>query len=281
MVKTSKKKKVVWLQKIPQMHIVFLALLALALCFGVYRDLTQPEEVEIVLSEKPFEYTAGKRPTVTPVDTTYKSAFQQLFLNSCQDDATVPEDYHLKKIDINALPVTFNGIDATSAWCVVYGSYVFVPLDGNDESNYKVEPFLTVSDSFSYHCCHGPSSLDSAGKLVATVGDVDVYIHTGTWGEGPETANKPIIVRGFRQVTVSNGEELSLVLDRIAIDKNDSRLKEIEAKYRILDSRYDSQKYVLTPEVVDTMLKDEYFSNINENPVYLKVIEELSSINLK
>jgi len=207
-------------------------------------------------------------------------SFQELLVKNCKE-SKVPRDFQIKKIDLSSLPVSFGDLVVKSGWCDNYGKYIWVPLDGNDENSFSIQPFITVSDNSSSHCCHGPSSIEPTGKLIKTDGDVKVYLHTGTWDAGPNSNYKPVIARAVKTLSLPNGEELRIVLDRVIIDENDSSLQALENQYKVIDSITGSGKYIFTPDTVKNMFEDSYFSNISEDPKVSAIITEIQGINLK
>lgn len=217
------------------------------------------------------------------------SAFQNLLSKNCiKDTNDKVVDSVAGTIDLAILPLALELSDLQDRIgnCNVdrdktYSSYVSVPLGGGDEVGGFYQSFFTISDKYSSHCCHGPSSLVPAGKPIKSVGEISVYIHTGTWGEGPNSGYKPIIIRGVKTIKLSTGEEIRVVLDRKALDKNDTDLQKIEDKYQIIDPNFDSGAKVSTPETVEKMLMDSFFSNLSDSPVVKKVEIDLQSISLK
>lgn len=233
-------------------------------------------------------YSSRQKSNATPPTTVQPSTtFQELLKKHCSM-RKYNEPYRglileESKINLSVLPIKIALDDLTSnqGICDEYGSYVFIPLGDEDFTGYESTYFVTISDSNSNHCCEGPSSIDPTGKLIKNNGSTSIYIHTGHWGEGPSVGYKPIIVRGVKTIKLPNREEIRIVLDRKALDKNDVNLQKIEAKYQVIDSNYGTGEKVSTLEGVEKMLMDNFFANFSDSPVVKKVESDLQSITIK
>src|SRR3989338_2205811 len=214
------------------------------------------------------------------------TTFQKLLNAQCSTpkEGRYVCDLQPSKINLDTLPVKIALDDLTRdksicAW--PSRNYVSIPLDDEDFVRYGSKSFITISDFESNHCCEGPSNIEPTGKLIKTDGSTNIYIHTGHWGEGPGVGYKPIIVRGVKTIKLSNGEEIKIVLDRIAIEKTDINLQSIENKYKVIDPYYETGEYIFTTETVEEMLRDSFFSNFEDHPVVSKVQSDLQKITLK
>jgi hypothetical protein len=203
------------------------------------------------------------------------STFQNLLAKNCLNkDANISLS---GKISLETLPLNLklDSLRTNKGICDSdFSKYVQINLSEEDS-------FLTISDNNSNHCCHGPSSLGPAGRMIQSQGGISIYIHTGTWGAGPNAGYKPIIVRGVRNFELGNGEEVRVILDKKALDESDTNLQKIEDKYQIIDPNFDSGAKVLTPETVEKMFTDNFFSNFSNSAVVKEVERDLQSITLK
>lgn len=229
----------------------------------------------------PVQSTGQKSSSPTVVSTTplpkteSSTAFQNILKNDCLNKSS--NTSMSGKIEIDKLPLTIklNDLKTNKGSCDNdFARYVEIPL--NDENSY-----LTVSDIHSSYCCHGPSSIKPVGKQIKTNGDISIYIHTGTWYAGPNSGYKPIVARGIKNIKLSSGEEIRVLLDRTALYETNTDLQIIEDKYQIIDPYFDSGKKVFTPETVDKLLNDNFFSNIVESSVVKNIEADLENITLK
>lgn len=222
-----------------------------------------------------FDNTA-KVPKKTPSPSNkVNTTFQKLLIENCKPD---PKNIQTLsgKIALESLPITIKiaELKNTQGFCDTNFSR-YVNIYGNEIGS------MTISDKNSYYCCHAPSSIVPTGKLIKSSGDINIYIHTGTWNEGPNSGYKAITVRGVRNIELKNGEEIRVVLDREAITEENTDLQKIEDKYKIIDPFYESGKKILTPESVEKMLEDGFFANIGDSQIAKKVETDLQSISLK
>lgn len=235
-----------------------------------------------------------KNNTVPSTTVTVKSptTFQELLKKHCSM-RKYNEPYRglileESKINLSVLPVkiALDDLKTQKGECA-WGNknpnmeFVEVPLGYEDSVNYDSKSFVTISDSESNHCCEGPSSIEPTGKLVKSDGNISIYIHTGHWFEGPNSTYKPIIVRGVKAITLPNGEEIRIVLDREAINEDDTNLQKLEDKYRIIDPTFDSGVKVITTEIADKILMDSFFANFSDSQIVKKVENDLQSITIK
>jgi hypothetical protein len=203
------------------------------------------------------------------------TTFQNILIKDCLN--TIADKSLSGEINPDALPIDIKIADLKSntAHCDSDASkYINIFL--NEENS-----FMTISDIFSKHCCHAPSSLENTGKLIKTTGDINIFIHTGTWNDGPNEVYRPIIARGVKIIKLANGEEIKVIIDREIIDKSDPTLQKIEDKYQVIDPNFNTGEKVLTPEAVEKMLMDDFFSTLNEYSVVNKIETDLQNITLK
>ncbi len=224
-------------------------------------------------------YTQTPQPTQA-LNNLSSDRFLELLKNHCLgQEANISMSGKIKLSDIPlSLDTTKLGIKNTEARCdSTSGKYIFIPVNA-EFSTYMTE-FITISNINSDYCCHGPSAIKAAGKLIKS-SDVNIYIHTGTWQEGPNTGYLPIVIRGVKKVNYL-GEELTVVIDRILIGSSDTDLQKIEDKYQIIDPNFDNGKKVSTPETVDKLLMDNFFSNLSDSSKVKKLESDLQSITLR
>lgn len=205
----------------------------------------------------------------------YNSAFQELLVNNCLNQN--PRESQSGEINIDRLPVDLTGLYVGKNFLKCgsgngYDNFVLISLDGDS--------FITISDKYSKHCCHGPSSLEPTGKLVKEEGEEKIYMHTGTWGAGPGTGYRPLIARGVRDIKLKNGEDIRIIIDRYLISQDDAELQKIEDKYKV-DSGQDIDEKVLTPESVDKMLSENYFDVSLGQAVINDMVHSLRGITLR
>lgn len=215
---------------------------------GIYYLKTQKSTTVQNTKQDTPQKTTSSTSSSSQVQTTFQTLLGKNCLNQSRDKQLSGE------IALDTLPLTIklSALKNKGNCDSDFAKYVKIPL-GEENS------FITISDKNSYYCCSGPSSLEPAGKLIMTSGDISIYIHTGTWGDGPNSGYKPIVARGVKSFKLNNGEEIRVVLDRIALDKNDPSLQKVEDKYQIIDPNFDSGAKVLTPDTVDKMFMDTFF----------------------
>ncbi|MAG59787.1 hypothetical protein CMO96_03305 [Candidatus Woesebacteria bacterium] len=253
--------------------VILVVVLVAAVGAGAYylgRSTSQPTSVspDPVTVPETSDGSSGTNETVnwkTYTNNIFQKALSQFCMNE-QDSISFSGE-----IDLDKLPLK-NISGATKGRCDAKDSrYVLV----NPVNNYS---FITISDSSSQHCCHGPSDITPTGKLIRKSDNTSVYIHTGTWTEGPNSDYKPIYVRGVRELNLPNGEKIRIVADKEAIKKDDPDLRRVEDKYFVNDQLFDSGKQVLTPESVEELLNDSYLAILEGSQQVESLIKDLENI---
>jgi hypothetical protein len=208
-----------------------------------------------------------------PPGVSLSTPFSKLLKATCHTSSSKPMD---GTIDIAVLPINLqlSDLKTTTGTCDAdYSKYVHIDLQNN--------AFATVSTNESFDCCHNPSTLVSTKKIIKNDSGIQFSIHTGPWDPGPGLEYRPIFVRGAKSIKIASGETLTVIIDKEAISKNDKNLQNLEEKAKVADTRFETGKKILTPQSIEKMLDDKFFSSLATSQVASEIASDLQKVTTK
>ena len=260
-----KQKSTDW-TKIILVAAIGLGLLAGAAYAGYYYGTQQVRPVE-----KPTPVVSQPTPTPTPTQipqpTPLTESFQQILVENCRkigDESSffygIAPDVLPVLIDLRVITLKLREqgtASCASADPPVETSYVFVPTE--DNSGFHVYDENSVEGGHG-----GPPFLGTYGGVIKQTGSVTLSVYMGWPHGGPIFVGDFVaLVRGVKELKLSNGETIFVSTSLTVIDKDDPRLLEVLDDYSDVSDSDPSRKEVTTsPGDVEAGVVARFFNNL-------------------